>query len=99
MKDLKQIIKEFKEKENCKDYTYKSDDNSFFEIYESISSFNFEDKYYRICFSKTSKDFFRIEISHSTDCVNYVLGIIKEIEPNAVVVSYKKTVTYTEVIN
>tara|TARA_R110000851_G_scaffold158169_4_gene301104 strand:- start:2661 stop:2960 length:300 start_codon:yes stop_codon:yes gene_type:complete len=99
MKDLKKIIKEFKEKTNCKDSGYKADDNSYFEIYESISTFNFQDKYYNVCFTKTLKGISKIEIRHTTDCVDYVLGIIKEIEPDAVVVSYKKTVTYTEVIN
>jgi hypothetical protein len=98
MKDLKQILKEFKENANGISGVYNGDDN-FFVTYESVRGFNSNNEYFCVYFRKLYSGKTDIEISMVTDCVDYVLNIIKEIEPKAVVISYKTTKTHEEVIN
>ena len=93
MKDLREIVKEFKKKINCKNAGYSNNNGSTFKTYETISEHTFDGKYFDVCFTENLKNRVEIEISHTTDCVDYVLGIIKEIEPNASVTSYQTTLT------
>jgi hypothetical protein len=99
MKDLKQIVKEFKTKISNKNHNYNNNNSNSWITYESISGFDLIGNYFSVYFTESVKNLITIEITHTTKCIDYVLNIIKKIEPKSTVISYKSTVTHTEIIN